>query len=161
MNENNPQQDTSGIRFPPPFYYLIGLLVGFGIHLLFPVKLAKPSHRLIVDVLGGSWILLGLLLFIWAQIAFRRAGTSPIPHVPTAALTPDGPYSVTRNPMYLSMAMFCVGISLVANMLWPLLSVPVAIFIIDRIVVPKEERYLEAKFGDEYRQYKARVRRWV
>jgi protein-S-isoprenylcysteine O-methyltransferase Ste14 len=63
--------------------------------------------------------------------------------------------------MYLSMAMFCVGISLEVNMLWPLLSVPLVVIIIDRIVIRKEERYLEERFGDEYRQYKKRVRRWV
>jgi protein-S-isoprenylcysteine O-methyltransferase Ste14 len=161
MCEDDARQDSSGIRFPPPFYYLIGLMVGFGINLLFPVKLAKPFHALIIYVLGGIWILLGLSLFMWALITFRRAGTSPIPHVPTTALTSKGPYSLTRNPMYLSMAMFCVGISLEVNMLWPLLSVPLVVIIIDRIVIRKEERYLEERFGDEYRQYKKRVRRWV
>ncbi|MGB9428872.1 MAG: isoprenylcysteine carboxylmethyltransferase family protein [Gammaproteobacteria bacterium] len=161
MSENVIQHDVSGVRFPPPLYYLIGLLVGFGIYLLFPVKLAKPSHGLIVHVLGAIWILLGLLLFIWALLTFRRVGTSPIPHVPTAVLTPDGPYRMTRNPMYLAMALISVGIGLAVNMLWPLLSVPVTLVLIDRLVITKEERYLETKFGDTYRQYTSRVRRWI
>ena len=161
MSDNAVHKDTSGVRFPPPLYYLIGLLIGFVTQRFHPLYLAKPGHRVITYTLGGIWVLLGLLLAGWALFCFRRAGTSPIPHLPTAALVSNGPYRLTRNPMYLAMALVCVGISLAFNMLWPLLSVPVVMVVLDRVVIRKEERYLEAKFGDAYRQYKARVRRWI
>lgn len=161
MSENAEPRDSSGVRFPPPFYYLIGLIIGFVIQHFFALHLAKPGHLPIMYTLGAIWIVLGLLLFGWAFVTFRRAGTSPIPHVPTTALTPNGPYKLTRNPMYLAMTLVSIGISLLANALWPLLSVPVALVIVDRIVIRKEERYLETKFGDAYRQYKTRVRRWL
>lgn len=161
MSENTVQQDTASIHFPPPFYYLIGLIVGFVIQHFYPVYLARPGHRAIMYTLGVIWILLGLLLLIWAMMTFRRAGTSPIPHVPTATLTAAGPYRWTRNPMYLAMGLISVGISLAGNALWPLLFVLVVLVLIDRLVIRKEERYLDAKFGDAYRQYKSRVRRWV
>ncbi|HVA55471.1 MAG TPA: isoprenylcysteine carboxylmethyltransferase family protein [Gammaproteobacteria bacterium] len=161
MHEDSTQQDSTSIRFPPPFYYLIGLAVGWGIHWLYPIKLSKPERLLIIYALGIIWILLGSLLAGWALLTFRQAGTSPNPTRATIALALQGPYTLSRNPMYLGVAMVCVGISLLSNMLWPLLSVPVVMVIMDRIVIREEERYLEAKFGDEYRQYKKRVRRWI
>lgn len=161
MSEADTQQDTSGIRFPPPLYYLIGLLVGYGMYWLLPVRLSKPGYRLIVYTLGASWVLLAVLLFGWSLHTLHKAGTSPNPMRATSALALDEPYTLSRNPIYLSMAMLCIGISLLSNMLWPLLSVPVVLVIIDRIVIRKEESYLEAKFGDEYRYYKKRVRRWI
>ncbi|MBU6509831.1 MAG: isoprenylcysteine carboxylmethyltransferase family protein [Gammaproteobacteria bacterium] len=161
MPDNTAHADTSGVRFPPPLYYLIGLLIGFVIQRFYPIYLARPGHRIITDVLGGVWIFLGLLLAGWALFIFRRAGTSPIPHVPTTALTSDGPYRLTRNPMYLAMALVCVGIGLAFNMLWPLVSVPVVMALVDRMVIAREERYLETKFGDQYRDYRKRVRRWI
>ncbi|MDE2091062.1 MAG: isoprenylcysteine carboxylmethyltransferase family protein [Gammaproteobacteria bacterium] len=161
MPDDNTQQDSAGIRIPPPLYYLSGLIAGYGIHWLYPVKLSKPEHVVIIYTFGIIWILLGGLLAGWALLTFRRAGTSPNPTRATSALALQGPYAHTRNPMYLGVAMVCVGVSLLSNMLWPLLSVPVVVVIMDRMVIRKEERYLETKFGDEYRQYRTRVRRWV
>lgn len=161
MSETTVHQDTSGVRFPPPLYYLIGLITGFVIQYFYAIHIGRPGHRAIEYALGGIWILAGLLLMGWALFTFRRAGTSPIPHVPTKALTAAGPYRLTRNPMYLGMALISVGVSLAANALWPLLSVPVALVLIDRLVIRKEECYLDIKFGDAYREYRSRVRRWL
>lgn len=161
MTETAVHQDTSGVRFPPPLYYVIGLIVGFVIQYFYAIHLGRPGHQVIEFALGGIWILAGLLLMGWALLTFRRAATSPIPHRPTTALTGDGPYHLTRNPMYLGMALVSIGVSLAGNALWPLLSVPVALVLIDRLVIRKEERYLEMKFGDQYRDYRKRVRRWL
>lgn len=161
MADNAVHTDTSGVRFPPPFYYLIGLLIGFLIHWWLPVYLVKPAHRAPLEIAGVVLMALGLALFIGSVTRMRRAGTSPNPHVPTQALTVAGPYRFTRNPIYLAFALVCAGFSLLVNLLWPLLSVPVAVAIVDRVVISKEERYLEAKFGDQYRDYCKRVRRWI
>jgi len=161
MPEDSTQQDSTGIRFPPPLYYLSGLVVGYGVHWLYPIKLSRPEHLVIIYTFGIIWILFGVLLTGWSLLTFRMSGTSPNPARATSALALQGPYTLSRNPIYLGMAMVCVGISLLANMLWPLLSVPVVVVIVDRVVIRKEERYLETKFGDEYQQYKKRVRRWV
>lgn len=155
------QHDTSGVRFPPPFYFLIGLIVGFAVQHFYPVHLAKPGHRVIVYGLGGLWILLGLLLAGWALFNFRRAGTSPLPHAPSSALVSHGAYRWTRNPMYVSLAVVSVGIGLLANALWPIVSVPVALVLVDVLVIRREERYLDGRFGDTYREYRRRVRRWI
>jgi protein-S-isoprenylcysteine O-methyltransferase Ste14 len=96
-----------------------------------------------------------------AVAMFRRAGTSPDPREPTTALAFDGPYRFTRNPMYLGMALILGGLALVGNALWPLIAVVLAVWIIRTQVIDREERYLEAKFGGAYRDFKSRVRRWI
>lgn len=161
MAEMDREQVSSGVGFPPPLYYLVGLIAGFVIQHFYPLYLAKPGHRVIIYTLGGIWVFLGLLLVAWAWLSFRRAGTSPIPHAPSAALVSNGPYRLTRNPMYVALALVSIGIGLLGNALWPVLSVPVALMLVDVLVIRREERYLDGRFGDAYRGYRRRVRRWI
>jgi len=161
MQQSSAPKDVSGVRSPPPFYYLIGLVIGFFIHWRLPVFLVVVQHRWITDALGILMMLLAAVLLAWAVASLRHVGASPNPHVPTNALATRGAYQFTRNPIYLAFALICAGFSLLMNLLWPLLSVPVVLVIVDRIVIRKEERYLEARFGELYRQYKSHVRRWI
>jgi len=92
---------------------------------------------------------------------FRRAGTTPNPTKPTTALVLRGPYRFTRNPMYLGFAALYLGVTLLVNSLWPLLLFPAVVGLVQGRVIAREEAYLEAKFGNEYRAYKMRVRRWL
>ncbi len=91
----------------------------------------------------------------------RRARTSVNPSRPTTALLTAGPYRLTRNPMYLAMVIQYVGLALLFNALWAIVLLPLALVIIHFTVIKREERYLEQKFGEDYRAYKARVRRWL
>ena len=93
--------------------------------------------------------------------ALRRAGTSQNPRRPTTALVVSGPFRISRNPLYLSLLCLYVGIALFVNGLWLfLLAIPLVAVLRLGIIAP-EERYLERKFGDEYRRYRSRVRRWL
>jgi protein-S-isoprenylcysteine O-methyltransferase Ste14 len=112
-------------------------------------------------LLGASCLVAGLALDIWAIATFRRAGTTPHPAGPTTALAVGGPYRFTRNPMYLGLVFLLAALALLANSLWPLILLPVVIVNVRRAVIDREERYLTAKFGEEYLRYKARVRRWL
>jgi protein-S-isoprenylcysteine O-methyltransferase Ste14 len=80
---------------------------------------------------------------------------------PVPRLTTDGPFRYTRNPGYLSLAMIYAGIAVLRNALWVILLLPLVLFVIQREVIGREERYLERTFGEEYLDYKTRVRRWV
>jgi protein-S-isoprenylcysteine O-methyltransferase Ste14 len=73
----------------------------------------------------------------------------------------DGPYRLTRNPGYLGMTLLYAGIAIAADAVWALAPLPVAIAVIDRGVIAREERYLERTFGAPYTEYKRRVRRWI
>ncbi len=92
---------------------------------------------------------------------FLKRGTSLIPGKRAEALVTSGPYRFTRNPMYVGMAFLYVGLALWLDVLWALAFLPVVLLVVDRRVIAPEERYLEARFGDEYRAYKQRVRRWL
>lgn len=152
--------DTSGVKLFPPLVYLAGLAAGYLIWWLIPTPIV-PGAGLAMRALGIVVFLAGLALAIAALHQFRRVDTPPEPHRPTRALASGGPYRFTRNPMYLGMALGHAGLALVANALWPLLTLIPVIWTIRRQVIDREEAYLTAKFGETYRAYCARVRRWL
>jgi protein-S-isoprenylcysteine O-methyltransferase Ste14 len=161
MNENAPgeaRQDTAGVVAPPPLIYLAGLVVGIALDALLPEgSLPWPVRW----VLGGVLALAGIALLASFNTAFTRKGTAVEPWKPTTAIVTTGPYRITRNPAYLGMALLYIGITLLADVPWALLVLPVVIVVIDRMVIAREERYLERKFGGEYLAYKRSVRRWI
>ena len=91
----------------------------------------------------------------------KRAGTNIRPDQPTLAIVSDGPFRFTRNPLYLALTGLYLSVTLLVDALWPLLSLVPALAVLRWGVVAREERYLEVKFGEQYRAYKSRVRRWV
>jgi len=153
-----PKADTSGIRVPPPAYYVAAFLLGVVLELTFPTSWPSLGVRLAAALItGGAWLALDGA----ATVLFRRAGTSMVPMKPTTALVTSGPYRVTRNPMYVGMAFLYVAFAFAFGVIWALLFLPAVIVVIDRFVIAREEPYLERKFGQAYRDYKSRVRRWL
>jgi protein-S-isoprenylcysteine O-methyltransferase Ste14 len=92
---------------------------------------------------------------------FQWKGTAVEPWKPTTAIVTTGPYRITRNPAYVGMALAYAGIAVMSDALWVLAPLPLVLLVIDRGVIAREERYLERKFGQEYLDYKDRVRRWA
>ena len=72
-----------------------------------------------------------------------------------------GPFRLTRNPLFVGLLLLYSGVCLVAGTPWPLLFLPVVVALLHRIVILPEERFLEDRFGNKYRDYKGRVRRWL
>jgi len=157
---SDASSDTSGVRFPPPLVYAGGFAAGYGAHRLLPLRL-WPEPTAVQSLLGWGLLVAGVLLAVSSAFLFRRAGTTPNPMKPTSALVLWGPYRFTRNPMYVGLAVLYIGGTLLLNDLWPLAFLPVVLALMQRYVIAREETYLERKFGDEYRAYKARVRRWI
>jgi protein-S-isoprenylcysteine O-methyltransferase Ste14 len=150
-------QETAGILAPPPLLFGGALAAGLALGAVAPLPFAPRSAR----ALGLPLAALGAGLAVAGFRALRRAGTHPDPRKPTTRIVDDGPYSFTRNPMYLAMALVHGGVSLRANAGWAALALPLVLLVVRRGVIDREERYLEARFGDEYRAYRARVRRWL
>lgn len=148
----------SGVRIPPPLVYLGGFGVGLLLEKYFP---ADVIPAIINKILAVLCIGLAVVISSWSFVSFRRARTSPLPIKPTTALVTDGPYRFTRNPMYLSLAFLYAGHAGMFGLFWPLALLPAVIFIMRYYVIAGEESYLERKFGKEYLDYKARVRRWI
>jgi len=142
----------------PPLVYLGAIALGLGLHALWPARLPLPS---IGTPVGALIALVAVALFLSAVRAFRAAGT-PIPgNRPAVAIVNAGPYSFSRNPIYLAFSLLQLGLALWVNSLALLLTLVPAVAVMASVVIPREERYLEAKFPSEYPPYKASVRRWL
>jgi protein-S-isoprenylcysteine O-methyltransferase Ste14 len=151
-------QDKAGVVAPPPLIYLGPLVLGLLLNRRFPITFLprRIARSLGWPLLGG-----GVLLISWFEWAMRQARTPANPYKPVSHLVTEGPFHYTRNPGYLSMTMIYTGIASLANALWAILLLPVALLVIQRGVIEREERHLERKFGEEYLRYKAQVRRWI
>jgi protein-S-isoprenylcysteine O-methyltransferase Ste14 len=151
-------RDNPGVIAPPPLIYAAGLAAGLLANRLDPMPLLPGA---LSKVLGWPLMAGGLSLGLWGFLELRRAGTNVDPYHPTTAIVEGGPYGFTRNPLYVGMALVYAGVSARANALPAALLLPVVLHLVDRGVIKREERYLEGKFGEEYRRYKGRVRRWI
>ena len=138
--------------------YLGALAIGFGLDAMIGSDSMPSTVALPV---GTASIIAGAGLLGSFRQAFRRGGTPIDPYTPSQAFVTDGPYRLTRNPAYLGMALAYAGIAIAANAPWALAPLPIAIAVIDRGVIAREERYLERRFGTPYAEYKRRVRRWI
>src|SRR5215467_4019349 len=148
------------VRFPPPLVFLISILLGVVLQRTFR-PLTIPVDRPLRVTGGIVLIAVAVCLFAPALVLFRRTGQHPRPWKPTPELIPNGPYRFTRNPMYVAMTLLVLGLGMALNDLWISLFAPVALLAVHFIAVLPEERYLAEKFGESYRSYVARVRRYL
>jgi protein-S-isoprenylcysteine O-methyltransferase Ste14 len=156
----NKSADSANVRFPPPLIYLGFLVAG----IVIGRALALPGFGLgstVATAFGWGLVLVGLVVNFSSAGMFRRSGTAIIPFKPASRLVTSGIYRWTRNPMYLGMALLYAGIAVLFESILALILLTVVIAIIDSQVIAREEAYLGRQFGDEYRAYKARVRRWI
>lgn len=145
-------------RARPPLIYLGSILLGLLLHAAWPLPLARSA---VIAPIGVAAVLLAVGLFVAAARAFRAAGT-PLPgNRPTTRIVRTGPYRFSRNPVYLAFSVLQLGIALWAGSLWLLVTLVLALAVMSLLVIPREERYLEARFRGDYAPYKASVRRWL
>lgn len=155
-----PAPRHAGVVAPPPLLYLGALLAGLGLDRLAGLPDLGPETlpRLLA---GGALGLAGAAVALPALLGFRRAGTHAEPWKPSSALVTGGVYRVTRNPMYLGLSLLYLGLALAAGSLGALALLPPLLLLVRYGVIGREERYLEARFGEDYRAYRSRVRRWL
>jgi len=150
--------DNPHVIAPPPLIFLSALGLGLILSLAFPVSFLPPLLRLVPGILC---IALAAAVLLAAFRTMQRSNTPVDPYETPRTIVTTGPYHFTRNPIYLSMAIFALGVGLLADALWVLILLPVALLVIHFGVIAREERYLESKFGAVYLQYKSAVRRWI
>ncbi|MGU2501274.1 methyltransferase family protein [Pseudomonas aeruginosa] len=154
------EPDSAGVRFPPPFIYLGALLLGLAAERFVALHSFGIDWWLLIEM-GALRFAAGALMMIAAAGLFRRLGTNIPPSRPTTLIATTGPYRWTRNPMYLGMALIYAGLAVGFDGPIAFALLPLVLVAIQTQVIAREERYLEAKFGDDYRRYKAEVRRWL
>lgn len=159
---NEAKKDTAGVIAPPPLLYLGALVLGALIERLWPLSVPGDGWTLWpVRALGGVLVLAGAALGFAASRRFKAAQTPVEPWKPTTALVTAGPYARTRNPLYLTLTLVYLGLGLLFATPWILLLAVPLLVVMQVGVIKREERYLERRFGEDYRRYKAQVRRWL
>ncbi len=160
MSTDRPSLDNAGVRCPPPLLFVGGLAAAALIDARVPLRLL-PGRTTALFVAAALLVVLGLAWMVWGLLTFRRVKTGIIPHHPATMLVTEGPYRFGRNPMYLGMSGFYLGVAFWLNSWWALLFFPIVIALLLRLVVRREEAYLERTFGAAYGRYCERVPRWI
>jgi protein-S-isoprenylcysteine O-methyltransferase Ste14 len=151
--------DTANVMVRPPLAWALAVVAGLALNWLLPLPFVPATAP--AGWLGGMVFALALALFAWAITTMTRAGSNVPTSRPTMTIVDTGPYRFTRNPIYLGMVLGLIGLAIALNTLWLLLALLPFGLVIRYGVIAREEAYLERKFGDVYRDYRARVRRWV
>jgi len=142
----------------PPAVYLGAIGIGLLVHWFFPVQWLPASVALPVGLVIA---LAAVAIFVSAVRTFKKAGT-PVPgDQPTTAIVRNGPYGFSRNPIYLAFTLFQIGVAAGVNSVGVLVMLAPAVTLMALVVIPREERYLEARFPGDYPAYKREVRRWL
>ena len=151
--------DSAQVIVRPPLAWLLAVVAGFTLDWLMPLRFVPAAVP--AGWLGGAVLAIAVALFAWAIATVTRAGSNVPTNKPTTSIVDTGPYRFTRNPIYLGMMLGLAGLAIAFDSLWLLLTLVPFAFVIRYGVVAREEAYLERKFGEFYRRYRIRVRRWL
>ncbi len=152
------QDDPGMAAWRPAAIQLSSVLAGLMLHSMWPAEIPMAANLawIAVPMLMGT----AVAIFALSFREFAKAKTSIRPDRGACALIRTGPFRYSRNPLYVAISLLIVGIGVWVNSLW-VLVVPIPLLLVmSRAVIAREERYLEHKFGQEYLDYRASVRRW-
>ena len=152
-------KDHPGVIAFPPVVWLVGAVASGLAHWMFPFRITATYRPSLF--LGIAWAVTALPLMIWAILTMKKAGTNVHPGEPALTIVRGGPYRFTRNPMYLALLLLQLALGFFLNDWIALLFVIPLALLLHYGVVLREEKYLGAKFGEQYLALKREVRRWV
>ena len=151
--------DAAEVIVRPPIAWALAVLAGLVLNWLMPLPFLPAAVS--TGWLGAIVFVFALALVAWAITTVTRAGSNVPTNLPSTTIVETGPYRFTRNPIYLGMVLGLIGLAIAFNSLWLLITLAPFALVIRYGVVSREEAYLERKFGDAYRRYRAGVRRWL
>ena len=146
------------MKIYPPLMVLAGLLVQAAIAYLAPIE---PLLMPLWQYMGVALMLLAFAIILYLARGFSKRETTILPDGEPSLLMEDGLFALSRNPIYVAMGLLLTGSGLAFGHVLTLLVVPVFIVLVQQVWIVKEEENLEAAFGQHYRNYKMRVRRWL
>jgi len=154
------QKDHANInkKIHPPVVALFYIAVAYLLGWLVRIPFEAPG---ILRSIGFATTFVGFLFGLGALMEFRKSRTTLDPHGSVKQMVTSGVYRFTRNPIYLGFLLMVIGLPLNSGFYWGLLLAPFYVVTMNRLVIEKEEAYLEKKFGDVYSSYRSRVRRWL
>ena len=139
----------------------VPFLVGIGLHFAIPFSLPPGILRQVLIALGIVLLIIGLGFIVLARREFAHYRQPTDPGQPTSKIVKTGVFSISRNPLYLGGVIVFLGIALLLNMLWALITLLLSTILCLYVLIIPEEKYLAAKFGREYKDYTATVHRWL
>ena len=152
-------ESGAAVRVPaPPLLFAAPLAATLVLQKWLPLPL---PGRPVTKTVGAVLTIAGLVLSGSGAATFRRNRTTVVPHHPVSKLVTEGPYRISRNPMYTGLTAAYVGAALWVGTWWPLTIAPLPVLATRRWVIAPEEEYLKRKFGAEYERYQSEVRRWL
>lgn len=152
--------DHPGVYLPPPLFYVIIFFMSIYSQKAFPLP-TMFLETSVAFMVGVLFVMMGLIIAIPALIKFFQTKNTLITIKPANSLQTSGIYSVSRNPMYLGLLILYTGIAFLQNNLWALLFIPIVLWVVTKVIIVKEEKYLGRNFGSEYTAYCKKVRRWI
>ena len=148
------------MALPVPWVFVLAYLAGVGLEFAFFGRGPAAGSNFIVAA-GMVLFAAGAVFAGWAWMLFYKARTTRVPGEASTALVTSGPYRVTRNPMYVGLALAYLGEAGMLKQVWPGALLPLVIAYLDRVVIPVEEARLREVFGERFRKYQSEVRRWL
>ncbi len=158
MIEN--KKDSPGVYIPPPLFYVVIFLIALFLQKQFPIN-AIIFRGQGIKILGIIFIVIALFFLIRSLGQFLKSKNTLIPMLPASSLQTNGIYQITRNPMYLGLAIVYLGLSCLIGNWWNFILFPFLLLFVQQYIIKHEEKYLDRRFGNEYADYKRKVRRWL
>jgi protein-S-isoprenylcysteine O-methyltransferase Ste14 len=149
--------DNAGVIVRPPLLYAVALAAMLALRWLWPLPIFSGA----AFWPGLALVALAVGLLIWGRQTLVTGGTNVDPSLPSTAVVTSGPYRFSRNPLYMGLTVVYLGLTLALDTWWGIILLALVLIVMHRGVIQREERYLERKFGDGYRQYRAAVRRYL
>jgi protein-S-isoprenylcysteine O-methyltransferase Ste14 len=152
--------DNPRIYIPPPFLYIVTFFAAILLQKILPLN-KEFFYSTASKVIGSVIILIGLFFNFPALRQFIKTKNTLVTVKPANSLQTAGIYSASRNPMYVSLLLFYIGLAFIVGNWWNLILLPVLFLIVQEYVIKREEKYLDRTFGQQYSDYKTKVRRWL
>jgi protein-S-isoprenylcysteine O-methyltransferase Ste14 len=156
----SPKKDNPGVYVPPPLVYVAMFLLSILLQKFLPLNTSFFTTKPSIFV-GIVVIVIGFVFNLPALLQFAKTKNTLVTVKPANSLQTSGIYSVSRNPMYVSLLLFYAGLAFFVGNWWTIILLPALIIVVTYFVIRPEERYLERAFGNTYLDYKGKVRRWI
>lgn len=155
------KKDSPAVFIPPPLFYVFIFLSSVILQGYFTIKSAFFFHSRIANIFGIIFILAGLVFDLSALRLFIKSKNTVVTVKPASSLQTTGIYSVSRNPMYTGLLLVYLGLAFIFGNWWTLILLPLLFLLVNYFIIFPEEKYLNRAFGDNYSEYKKKVRRWI
>lgn len=152
------ERDHPRVLLPPPLLYAGAFAAAWALHARWPVPLAAHAAAFWT---GAALLVLGMALNLWGAYGMLRARTPINPYRPVSAIVARGAFRLSRNPLYVGLDLILAGALAMLDSAWGMPALALVLLVMHHGVILREERYLEGRFGERYRRYRAAVRRYL